>query len=351
MGSGIAQWLAARGHEVVMRDVQREFVERGLAAVRGLFDEAVRRRALSEADARSGLGRVCATTGWDGFGECDLVIEAIVEDVAAKRALFTELAGIVGPGALLASNTSALPIEEIAGHVPNPGRAVGIHFFNPVGRMPLVELILGRDTSAEAAGRALAFAKAAGKSVVVCRSSPGFLVTRVLFFYLGEAVRLWERGVPTADLDGAARGFGWPMGPMRLIDEVGIDVTDFIFGEMEHYFPGRFTRPASCAALLAAGLRGRKGGSGAGYYAYEAGAERPNDAATRGLAGRSRPAKAGPDEINSGLLGVMVAEARLCLDEGVVRSPDDIDFAMLKGAGFPPYRGGLMRYAGGAGGA
>jgi 3-hydroxyacyl-CoA dehydrogenase len=137
---------------------------------------------------------------------------------------------------------------------------------------------------------------------------------------------------------------------MRLIDEVGVDVADFIFGEMAHYFPQRVTRVNACAAMLAAGLRGRKGGSSAGFYAYGSGAEKLNDAATRGLAGPAGAVKASPEEINSRLLGVMIAEARLCLAEGVVRTPDDIDFAMLKGAGFPAFRGGLMRYADGAGG-
>src|SRR5205085_1007404 len=153
------------------------------------------------------------------------------------------------PDALLASNTSALPIEEIAGHVSHPERTLGIHFFNPVSRMALVELIVGRHTSAEAAGTALSLVKALGKSPVICRSSPGFLVTRVLFFYLNEAVRRWEQGGTTAGIDTALRDFGWPMGPLRLIDEVGIDVTDFIFCEMEHYFPARFQRTQACAQL------------------------------------------------------------------------------------------------------
>ena len=133
MGSGIAQWLAARGFEVVLRDVLPQFIERGLEVTRELFDESVRRGRMSADDARAGFGRISATTGWEGFETCDIVIEAIVENVRAKQKLFTEVAGIVRPDALLASNTSALPIEEIAGHVPHPERTIGIHFFNPVG--------------------------------------------------------------------------------------------------------------------------------------------------------------------------------------------------------------------------
>ncbi|MBX3751682.1 MAG: enoyl-CoA hydratase/isomerase family protein [Opitutaceae bacterium] len=343
MGSGIAQWCAARGLQVVMRDVQPAFVERGLGVIRGLFDEAVKRRLMSANDATSGLARVATTTAWDGFSDCDLVIEAIVENVAAKQQLFSELAAVVRPDTLLASNTSALPIEELAGHVPHPGRTLGLHFFNPVSRMALVELIVGRHTTAAAAAAGLAFAKALGKSPVICRSSPGFLVTRVLFFYLNEACRLWEEGVPTEVIDAALHAWGWPMGPMRLIDEVGVDVTDFIFGEMEHYFPGRFARTAICSRLLAAGLKGRKNGASSGFYAYEGRKEVLNPI----VAGLTEPGRA-PEKapaIVDRLMGVMIAEAQRCLDEGVVKAPDDVDFALLAGAGFPGFRGGLMRYA------
>ncbi len=344
MGSGIAQWLAARGFEVVLRDVQPDLLVRGLGVVRGLFDEAVKRGKLSITEARAGTGRIIATTGWDGFSTCDLVIEAVVESVAAKREVFSELADIVRPGTLLASNSSALPIEETAGHVPHPERTLGLHFFNPVSRMPLVELIVGRDTSAETAGRALALVKALGKSPVICRSSPGLLVTRVLFFYLREAVRLWEEGVATEALDAALRGVGWPMGPLRLIDEIGLDVTDFIFGEMAHYFPQRFEPSRICGRLLAAELRGRKNGAGSGFYCYDQGGDIVNERA-REIAGPVADHAADPQEIARQLMGVMLAEAQRCLDEGVVQSPDDIDFALLTGAGFPAIHGGLFRYA------
>lgn len=344
MGSGIAQWLAARGFDVVLRDVQPEFIERGLSVVRGLFDDAVKRGRLSRPEADEGLSRIATTVTWEGFERCDLVIEAIVENTAAKQALFRELANVVRPDAVLASNTSALPIEEIAGHVPNPVRTVGIHFFNPVSRMPLVELIVGRETSAETAARALMLVKALGKSPVICRSSPGFLVTRILFFYLNEAVRQWEQGVPTEILDGALREFGWPMGPLRLIDEVGVDVTDFIFGEMAHYFPGRFMRATACTRMLAAGLKGRKNGASRGFYRYEAGSEAVNDHETRPLVGAVDDLARNPELITRQLMGVMVAEAKRCLAEGVVKSADDIDFALLSGAGFPVFRGGLLRW-------
>ncbi|MFZ5496750.1 MAG: 3-hydroxyacyl-CoA dehydrogenase NAD-binding domain-containing protein [Verrucomicrobiota bacterium] len=349
MGSGIAHALAAAGYEVALRDVRPELVERGLGVVRELFADTVRRGKLSPKAATVCLNRIRTTTAWDGFATCDLVVEAIVEEVEAKRRLFTELACVVRPDTVLASNTSALPIEEIAGHLPHPERTLGLHFFNPVSRMPLIELILGRTTSAPAAARALALVRSLGKSPVIARSSPGFLMTRVLFFYLNEAVRLWEQGVPAAVLDTALRDFGWPMGPLRLIDEIGVDVSDFIIREMARYFPERFTATSACGALLAAGLHGRKNGAGSGFYTYQDGRETVNEAAPR-------PAAAGPDRrdlspeaITGHLMGVMIDEARRCLDEGIVRSADDVDYALLTGAGFPAFRGGLLRYARNAG--
>lgn len=345
MGSGIAHWLATRGFDVVLRDVRLEFVERAMDVIRGLLAESVQRGKTSAEDAAVVFGRIRTTTEWDGFAACDLVIEAIVENVAAKQQLFAELAAVVRPDALLASNTSALPIEEIAGHVPNPGRTLGIHFFNPVSRMPLVELIVGPRTSRAAAERALALVRTLGKSPVICRSSAGFVVTRVLFFYLNAAVRLWESGVETPAIDAAMREFGWPMGPMRLIDEVGIDVTAFIFTEMAQYYPGRFVATAACDALLKAGFAGRKNGAGRGFYGYAGAKETANDAETRRVVSAAAPVHPTMEAIVERLMRVMVDEARRCVAERVVLSPDDVDFAFLAGAGFPAFRGGLLRWA------
>ena len=343
MGSGIAQWCAARGHDVVLRDVKPEFVERGLAVIRGVFDEAVARKKMKPEAAAAGLARVRTTTAWDGFGDCDLVIEAIVENVAAKQALLAELSKVVRSNCVLASNTSALPIEELAATATSPGRTIGLHFFNPVSRMPLVELVFSPHTARATAERTLAFAKALGKTPVICKSSPGFLVTRVLFFYLNEACLLWEQGVPTEMLDTTMRGWGWPMGPMRLIDEVGVDVSDFIYGEMAHYFPGRFTGASVCRRMLAAGMKGRKNGASMGFYTYAGGKEAPNPAMAQfaPAANSSQTAAATAERLNR----VMIDETKRVLDEGVLKSPEDADFALLMGAGFPTFRGGLMRYA------
>jgi 3-hydroxyacyl-CoA dehydrogenase / enoyl-CoA hydratase / 3-hydroxybutyryl-CoA epimerase len=346
MGSGIAHWLAWHGFEVALRDVRPEFVERGMGVVRRLFADGVRRSRLSRDEADTALQRIQATIDWEAITSCDLVVEAIVEDVAAKRALFTELAARVPPNTLLASNSSALPIEDIAGHVPHPERTLGIHFFNPVSRMPLVELILGPETSAETASSALHWVQGLGKQPIICRSAPGFLVTRVLFFYLNAAVRCREAGLPSETIDGAMREFGWPMGPLRLIDEVGLDVTAAIFAELARYYPDRFTPTHLCRQLLESGLAGRKNGSGSGFYTYADGGEVPNPAVERCL--EEAPRAAGtdsapsPGDLTERLMRVMITEAERCLAEGVVHSADEIDFALLVGAGYPAFRGGLL---------
>lgn len=346
MGSGIAHWIAAHGLEVVIREVQSNLLERGRRTIDGLLEEAVKRGKMSAVQAADAVRRVSATTQWEGFADCDLVIEAIVEDLGAKRALFRELAGIVRPDAILASNTSALPIEEIASNIVRPERTLGLHFFNPVSRMPLLELVLGPATSAETAERALRFVRGLEKSPVICRSSPGFIVTRVLFFYLNEAVRRWESGESAESIDSAMRQFGWPMGPLRLIDEVGVDVTHAIFGEMAHYFPERFKATAACGRLLERGLRGRKNGSASGFYTYSGGREILNPNAEAAHDGRQAAEPPGdPEAVSGPLMRIMADEAQRCLAEGVVKSPDDIDFALLSGAGFPAFRGGLMRHA------
>jgi 3-hydroxyacyl-CoA dehydrogenase/enoyl-CoA hydratase/3-hydroxybutyryl-CoA epimerase len=343
MGSGIAQWCVSRGYGVLMNDSSADALKRGVEVIRGLFQEAVKRGTLSHAEAHKLLGGIGITTDLRDFEDCDLVIEAVVENVAAKQQLFAELGKIVRPDCVLASNTSALPIEEIMAQVPNPGRTIGIHFFNPVGRMPLIEQVLSPHTTRDTAARVLAFAKTLGKSPVICRSAPGFFVTRVLFFYLNEACLLWEQGVPTEAIDAAMRDWGWPMGPMRLIDEVGVDVTDFIYGEMKHYYGDRFRGATVCSRMLAAGLKGRKNGASSGFYTYGGMKEAisPEMAPFTLAAAKAMDAQAIQDRLN----GMMIEETKRVLAEGVLKSPDDADFALLMGTGFPAWRGGLMRYA------
>ena len=343
MGTGIAYWCALRGLGVILNDTDHEVLRRGIEVIRGLFAESVKRGTLTAAEAHKRIGGIGITTDLRDFEDCDLIIEAIIENVSAKQKLFGDLAQIVRPDCVLASNTSALPIEEITAKVTAPDRTIGIHFFNPVGRMPLVELVLSPHTSRSTAERVLAFVKGLGKSPVICRSAPGFLVTRVLFFYLNEACRLWEQGVSAEAIDTAMRDWGWPMGPMRLIDEVGVDVTDFIYGEMKHYYAGRFEGVSVCSRMLAAGLRGRKNGASTGFYTYGGMKESLNPVLAEFAPAVSLPME--PAAIQDRLNGMMIEETKRVLAEGVLKSADDADFALLMGTGFPAFRGGLMRYA------
>jgi 3-hydroxyacyl-CoA dehydrogenase / enoyl-CoA hydratase / 3-hydroxybutyryl-CoA epimerase len=343
MGSGIAQWLSARGFGVVLLDVDEQALNRASEIIAKHFEEVVRRGRTGAAEAENASNAIRMTTDWEGIAKCDLIIEAIVEDIAAKQSLFAKLASLVPPTTILASNTSALPIDEIGAGVSGSERMIGIHFFNPVGRMPLVEVSLGSLTSRPTADRVAAWTRAIGKRAVFCRSSPGFIVTRMLFFYLNDAMRIWITQPDTRAIDEAMLDFGMPMGPLRLIDEIGIDVTACVINSMRSYYAGRFEPATTAATLVGASLNGRKGG--AGFYHYSSGGEVVNEEAAviAGAAPSGDPLTA--EQIRDRLLALMVREARGCMEEGVVKSPEDIDFAMRLGTGFPASRGGLTQWA------
>lgn len=347
MGSGIAQWLAARGLEVVLLDVDETTLNRARGIIAKLFDEVVRRGRTGAAEAEAASAAIRTTTDWGGLAECDLIIEAIIEDLAAKQSIFAKLVSLVPPTTILASNTSALPIDALGADLPGPERVIGIHFFNPVSRMPLVEVSLGSLTSRATADRVAAWTRAIGKRVVFCRSSPGFIVTRILFFYLNEAMRIWSTQPDTRAIDEAMLDFGMPMGPLRLIDEVGIDVTASTIDGMQGYYAGRFESATTAAKLVGASLKGRK--SGSGFYHYSSSVEVVNEeaAAITGAAPSGDPLDAA--QIRERLLDLMVREAHRCIKEGVVKSAEDIDFAMRLGTGFPASRSGLTQWAAAAG--
>lgn len=338
MGAGIAQWCSARGLTVRLKDIKPEFVAGGVKRIADVYREGVKRRSLTELKAEHGFARVHPTTDYSGFGDCDLVIEAVLEKIEVKRALFQELTPLLRDDCMIASNTSAIPIDELAEASGRPKRFVGIHFFNPVHRMPLVEIVRGTKTAPGIVAAAVEFAKQLKKIPIVVKGAPGFLVNRLLMPYLNEAGVLLGEGVSAEAIDQAMLDFGMPMGPLRLIDEVGIDVGYDVARELAEAFKDRMSVAPILRRVHEEGLKGRKGGRG--FYIYDGKKERLNRKLKLNVT-KTPSAVA----IQSRLLGVMIAEAKRCLSEGVVASEDDIDAGMIFGTGFPPFRGGLVAYA------
>ncbi|MGA3172185.1 MAG: 3-hydroxyacyl-CoA dehydrogenase NAD-binding domain-containing protein, partial [Chthoniobacteraceae bacterium] len=272
----------------------------------------------------------------------DLVIEAAVEKMELKKKIFGRLDEIAPPETILATNTSALSISDLGAAVKRADRVVGIHFFNPVHRMPLVEVIAGEKTSAESAAAAVKFVQRIGKLPVVVRDSPGFLVNRILLPYMVEAGELFAHGAAIEEIDGAMLDFGMPMGPLRLIDEVGLDVAEDVAATLAAAFPKHMHTPAVLKRMLEAGLLGRK--SGSGYYIHQKGLTAPNPDVAKYRDGESARAldRAG---MQRRMALLMVNEAARCIEEKVVAEPADVDFGMIMGAGFAPFRGGPLRYA------
>ncbi len=346
MGGGIAQLAANNGIRVRMKDIRHEAVVGGLRHARELFDEAVSRRRLTRREANDRMGLVSGSLDYAGFGAVDLVVEAIVENMDVKRAVLQETESKVSRDCILATNTSSLSVDVMARSLEHPERFCGLHFFNPVHRMPLVELVRGARTSDATIAAVHALAVALGKVPVVVRDGPGFLVNRILAPYLNEAGWLLSDGASIERIDAAAKEFGMPMGPLRLIDEVGIDVSTHAGAAMHAALGDRLRPPPALVALDRTKRLGRKGGLG--FYRYENGKERGVDPDVYGHLGLE-PAgrRGGPDarDIRRRLVSQMVNEAARALGDGIVSRAGAVDLAMVMGTGFPPFRGGLLRFA------
>ncbi|MEY2601702.1 MAG: 3-hydroxyacyl-CoA dehydrogenase / enoyl-CoA hydratase / 3-hydroxybutyryl-CoA epimerase / enoyl-CoA [Verrucomicrobiota bacterium] len=340
MGSGIAQWLSARGVTVILRDVNRELLDRGLASIEKTYADAVKRGLMTEEKAKQGRSRIVASTAPMELRDVQFVIEAASEKIDIKKEIFRELSMQAGPRTIIATNTSALPVSELARCTVSPDRVIGLHFFNPVSRMKLVEVVVARETSDNTKEHALAFVRQVGKLPVVVRDSPGFLVNRVLFPYLLDAAELFEAGVEAEKIDNAMVEWGMPMGPLRLIDEIGIDVTVDIAATLEKAYGRRDCAPAILKSMRESKLLGRK--SGGGFYKYEGREQSPNESLAQWRRGGSD--KSDVDLANR-MMFLMINEAARCIEEKVVESPEDADYGMILGTGFAPHRGGPLRFA------
>jgi 3-hydroxyacyl-CoA dehydrogenase / enoyl-CoA hydratase / 3-hydroxybutyryl-CoA epimerase len=343
MGAGIAQWLSARGLPVILRDVNTEQVGKGMASIAKLYRDSIKRHVFSQREARDGFDRIYPAPMEVPLRHVDLVIEAAVENLELKKKIFQRLDELASEETILATNTSALPISELASGTRRPERVLGLHFFNPVHRMQLVEVIAARETAPEALSRAVRFVQRIGKLPVVVKDSPGFLVNRILMPYLVEAGNLFEHGARLEDLDEAMLDFGMPMGPMRLLDEVGVDVALHVAQTLSANFGKRLQVPALLAQMPGAGLLGRK--SGKGFYVYDQSKKsQPNLEAMSYVQSHTASGLSRKD-IQERMFFLMVNEAARCLEEQIVPVPDDVDFAMIMGTGFAPFRGGPLRYA------
>jgi 3-hydroxyacyl-CoA dehydrogenase / enoyl-CoA hydratase / 3-hydroxybutyryl-CoA epimerase len=361
MGSGIAQWLSSRGVTVILRDISREQIDRGLANIDKTYADAAKRGLMSEEKAKAGRARIVASTAPMELRDVQFIIEAASERFETKKEIFRELGMQAGPKTIVATNTSALPVGRLADATVSPEHVIGLHFFNPVSRMKLVEVVIAEQTSGETRERSLAFVRQIGKLPVIVRDSPGFLVNRVLFPYLLDAAELFESGLDAAKIDNALVQWGMPMGPLRLIDEIGVDITIDIGNTLEKAYGRRDHVSAVLLWLRDGKMLGRK--SGAGFYKYEGKAQMPNESLAqwrRALHGEPEGAE-GPnippdrhrdprlrlneEELAHRLIFLMVNEAARCVEENIVDSPEDADYGMILGTGFAPFRGGPLRFA------
>ncbi len=364
MGSGIAQWLSSRGVTVILRDIARDQVDRGLASIEKTYADGVKRGLMTEEKAKAGRARIVASTAPMELRDVQFIIEAASEKFEVKKEIFRELGMQAGPKTIVATNTSALPVGKLADATVSPEHVIGLHFFNPVSRMKLVEVVIAKQTSEDTRDRSLAFVRQVGKLPVIVRDSPGFLVNRVLFPYLLDAAELFESGVEATKIDDVLVQWGMPMGPLRLIDEIGIDITIDIGNTLEKAYGPRDHVSTVLLWLRDGRMLGRK--AGAGFYKYEGKAQTPNEplaqwrrahvVAGTGDPGNSKgsaatqPASprlvgATADDLQNRLIFLMVNEAARCVEEKVIDSPEDADYGMIFGTGFAPFRGGPLRFA------
>lgn len=338
MGGGIAHLASSRNIPVRIKDIDTKALGGALKEAFGLFKASMKRKKLKSHEMTRRMNLISTGLTYDGIKSSDVVIEAVVENLEIKKKVFKELASVVGRNVILASNTSSLPVTQMAEACENPSRVVGLHFFNPVNRMPLVEVIRAEQTSDETLEKTIAFARKLGKTVIVTADKPGFLVNRLLLPYMNEAALLMQEGMVPETIDRIATRFGMPMGPIELVDQVGIDVGYKVAHILQEAFGERMKVAAVLEEAQSKKLLGKKGGKG--FYLYDKKAKYRNpEISFKEKTGISEEAAI------KRMIYVMINEAARCLEEKVIDSAETVDIGMIFGTGFPPFRGGLMDYA------
>jgi 3-hydroxyacyl-CoA dehydrogenase/enoyl-CoA hydratase/3-hydroxybutyryl-CoA epimerase/enoyl-CoA isomerase len=353
MGGGISYASAARGVPVLMKDINQKQLELGMSEAKKLLGKQVASGRMTQEKADGVLASITPQLTYENVERADVVIEAVVEKIEVKHAVLREVEAKARPDAIIASNTSSLRIDDLAKPLARPESFIGMHFFNPAPIMPLVEVVRGTKTSEEAIATVVGYATAMGKTPIVVKDGPGFLVNRVLTPYMLAFLQLVSEGVDFAVIDQVMEQFGWPMGPAYLNDVIGMDTGTHVFDIISTGFPQRLQRSQTPDALRLLVERGRLGQkTGIGFYKYEpdpAGKpikQRAEDtyeliapAQTSGK--RELPA----DTIIERMMLAMIAEAAWCLEDGVVGTPEELDMALLLGLGLPRYLGGALKYA------
>jgi len=356
MGAGIAAIAVQQSTLVRMKDADHGRVAKGFAAVRDVLKERVKKKQLTRVQYSDMMSLVGGTIDYSGFGSADLVIEAVFEDIAVKHDVLRETESVLRPDAIFASNTSTIPITKISEASERPDRVVGMHFFSPVHKMPLLEVITTSLTDPEVTASVVAYGKKLDKTVIVVNDGPGFYVNRILTPYINEAGRLLDQGATVEAIDRALVAFGFPVGPITLVDEVGLDVGAKAGKIMHDAFGERFAPPSSLQAVVISGRYGRK--VKRGFYIYDKDGKKGDvDQTVYELLRPSRAAAAPGDppvtavqtaietaEIQQRTVLPLLNEAARCLHEGVIDSPRDGDVGAVFGFGFPPFRGGPFRY-------
>ena len=352
MGGGIAYQSAARGVPIVMKDIAAAALDLGMSEARKLLAKAVATGKLTQDKADAVIGSITPSLTYEGFDDADVVVEAVVENLAVKQAVLREIEGRVSPNAILTSNTSSLRIGDLAEGLRRPENFLGMHFFNPVPKMLLVEVVRGAKTSPQAIAMVTGYAAAMGKTPIVVVDCPGFVVNRTLTPYLIAFLRLVHDGAGFQAIDNTMEAFGWPMGPAYLIDVIGMDISHHVVEIISAGFAPRMDVPFETALeiLLRSGRLGQK--NGRGFYKYQSDSKsRPRkeiDPDTERLlaAGQSNgKTRIGEDEIVARMMLPLILEAARCVEDGIAGSPGEVDMCLILGLGLPRYLGGALKYA------